>query len=88
MKALKQLRKYHNHNQDQFAEALNISRIYVSKLETGKYAGSFGLWGKISLLYDVPIWSIYYLEDYLNGKEHETDFLPPKMKDVITSIED
>ncbi|MCT6519167.1 helix-turn-helix domain-containing protein [Proteus vulgaris] len=66
-KALKTIRLYHNLKQSELAESLSISKSYLSEIESGKKTISFDMLEKYSQKFDIPISSLVFLSEEMNG---------------------
>ena len=60
---LEELRKQRGINQDQLAEALEVSRQTIGSLENGRYNPSILLAFKIARYFDLPIEEIFIYEE-------------------------
>lgn len=62
-RALKTIRLYHNLKQTDLAESLNISRSYLSEIESGKKTVSFDILEKYSKKFNIPVSSLVFLSE-------------------------
>ena len=60
---LEELRKQRGINQEQLAEALEVSRQTIGSLENGRYNPSILLAFKIASYFDLPIEEIFIYEE-------------------------
>lgn len=60
---LEELRKQRGINQEQLAEALEVSRQTIGSLENGRYNPSILLAFKIARYFDLPIEEIFIYEE-------------------------
>lgn len=65
--ALRLVRVFHDINQSQLAEKLEISRSYLSEIEAGKKAPSIELLDKYSDIFDIPPSSILLFSENLKS---------------------
>jgi len=65
--ALRLVRVFHNINQSQLAERLEISRSYLSEIESGKKSPNLELLGKYSSIFDIPPSSILLFSEKLEN---------------------
>lgn len=66
-RALKLVRQYHRLNQMEMAKRLEISPSYLSEIEKGKKMPSLELLDKYSALIGIPVSSLVFLAEELNG---------------------
>lgn len=66
-RALKLVRQYHRMNQLQMAEKLQISPSYLNEIEKGKKTPSFELLEKYAQLVGIPVSSLVFLAEELEG---------------------
>jgi len=64
-KALRLVRVFHDINQSQLAERLEISRSYLSEIESGKKTPSIELIDKYSKVFNIPPSSLLYFSEQL-----------------------
>lgn len=67
--ALKLLRRYQGLNQSALAEKLDISRSYVSELESGNRTPSLDLLGRYAEIFKIPVSSLVFFAEALEDKE-------------------
>ena len=65
--------------QEVFAERVQVSRNYVSQIETGKEHPNLELLGKISVAVDIP------LGELLTGVVEERQYLQKDIADILAS---
>ncbi|SQH76928.1 conserved protein of unknown function,might belong to Transcriptional regulator [Shewanella benthica] len=80
-KALKVIRQFHKLKQVELAEKLNISKSYLSEIESGKKHISMDLLGKYSTTFDIPVSSLVFFSESLD-KEGQ---IPEKFKRVLAN---
>ena len=68
--ALKLLRRYQGLNQSDLAKRLDVSRSYVSELESGNRTPSLDLLGRYADVFNVPISSLVFFAEALEDKEN------------------
>ncbi|MBE6013048.1 MAG: helix-turn-helix transcriptional regulator [Lachnospiraceae bacterium] len=66
---IEELRRIKNINQDQLAEALEVSRQTISSLENGRYNPSIILAFKIARYFEQTIEDIFIYEEEKNEEE-------------------
>ena len=64
-KALRLVRVFHDINQSQLAKKLEISRSYLSEIESGKKSPSIELLDKYSDIFDIPPSSLLLFSEKL-----------------------
>jgi transcriptional regulator with XRE-family HTH domain len=67
-KALKVIRQFHNIKQVELAQKLDLSKSYLSEIESGKKPVSLELLDKYSNLFDIPVSSLVFFSETI-GKE-------------------
>lgn len=67
-KALKLIRQFHKMTQTDLAEKLEISKSYLSEIESGKKTVSLPLLEKYSKIFEVPTSSLVFLSETLSHK--------------------
>lgn len=80
-RALKVIRQFHNMKQNELAEKLDISKSYLSEIETGKKPASLALLQKYSNIFDIPVSSLIFFSENI-GKEQLSS---SKFKKVVAS---
>jgi len=83
MKAPKILREYQRLTQVAAAEKMGITPAYISVVEAGHKRVTLYFIECLAEAYDVPVWSIFYLEDVLNGKAKRNKILPKKILKIL-----
>lgn len=68
--ALKLLRRSHDLNQMTLAKKLNISRSYVSELESGNRTPSLDLLNRYAEVFNVPVSSLVFFAEALQDPEN------------------
>ncbi len=82
--ALRLLRVFHDMKQNELAEKLDVSKSYISELEKGNRTPSFDVLEKYALLFQVPISSIMFFSEHIEGVQQQTKQVP-KAKGIIAS---
>lgn len=67
-RALKVIRQFHELKQNELAKQLDISKSYLSEIETGKKPASLELLNKYSEVFDIPVSSLIFFSENI-GKE-------------------
>jgi len=78
-RALKTIRQFHSLTQAELALKLDMSKSYLSEIESGKKSVSFDLLEKYSGLFDIPISSLVFFSENLE----KTDSIPEKFRSVV-----
>ena len=75
---IRRIRKQNGYTQEGLAEALNMDRSVLSRIEVGKYACTIDLLAQLSVFFDVSL-------DYLVfGKPQERDIV--RLKEYVTDL--
>lgn len=69
-KALKIIRQFHKIKQAELAEQLDISKSYLSEIESGKKPVSFDLLERYSKIFEIPVSSLVFFSENID-KEGE-----------------
>jgi transcriptional regulator with XRE-family HTH domain len=80
-RALKVIRQFHGMKQNELAENLEISKSYLSEIETGKKPASLELLKKYSEVFDIPVSSLVFFSENL-GKKGVTS---SKLKNAVAT---
>lgn len=80
--ALKLLRRYQGINQATLAKKLDVSRSYISELESGNRTPSLDLLSRYADIFNIPISSLVFFAEALEDKENISSRLD-KAKGVI-----
>jgi transcriptional regulator with XRE-family HTH domain len=80
-RALKVIRQFHGLKQNDLAGTLDISKSYLSEIETGKKPASLEILEKYSRVFDVPVSSLIFFSENI-GKEQLSS---SKFKKVVAS---
>lgn len=80
--ALSLIRVFHKMKQKELAEKLEISRSYMSGIESGKKKPTYDLLQRYSNIFDVPISSLFLLSEFME-KEQVIDFQVMPKKAVL-----
>lgn len=68
--ALKLLRRSQGLNQSTLAEKLDVSRSYISELESGNRTPSLDLLNRYAGIFDIPVSSLMFFAEALQDKEN------------------
>lgn len=68
--ALKLLRRYQGLNQSNLAKRLDVSRSYISELESGNRTPSLDLLRRYAEVFNVPVSSLVFFAEALQDKEN------------------
>ena len=63
------IRTFHNKSQTELASALNISKSYISEIESGKKKVTLNIIEKYSEYFDIPVSSIIELYEIMDDKK-------------------
>ena len=66
-KALKLIRQFHSIKQSELADKFNMSKSYLSEIESGKKPVSFQLLEKYSVEFDIPASSLVFFSESLQS---------------------
>ncbi len=83
--ALRLIRVFHDLSQKELAEKLEISKSYISELESGKKIPRLEILNKYSDFFDIPISSIMFFSESLD-KDLKTEKLRMFVSSKIISI--
>jgi transcriptional regulator with XRE-family HTH domain len=78
--ALRLVRVFHDINQSKMAKKLDISRSYLSEIESGKKTTSIEILDKYSIIFDIPSSSILLFSEKL-----ESNTFTEKTRVVVAS---
>lgn len=78
-RALKITRQFHALTQAELATKLNMSKSYLSEIESGKKSVGYDLLEKYSKLFDIPVSSLVFFSENLD----RTDSIPEKFRSVV-----
>jgi transcriptional regulator with XRE-family HTH domain len=79
-KALRLMRVFHDLSQKDLAEKLNISKSYLSEIESGKKQPTLPLLERYSQVFDVPVSSIMFFSEHIGERlSHQ------KLRETISS---
>lgn len=78
--ALRLVRVFHDLSQSQLAERLEISKSYLSEIESGKKSPSLDILEKYSAIFDIPVSSILLFSERM-----EDDSFPEKTRVFVAS---
>lgn len=67
--ALRLVRVFHDMNQTQLAEKLQISKSYLSEIESGKKSINIELLEKYSTVFDIPVSSLMLFSEKLESNK-------------------
>ncbi|MFC3909672.1 helix-turn-helix transcriptional regulator [Legionella dresdenensis] len=89
--ALKYIRMYHQLNQAALAQELNISRSFLSEIESNKKQPSIELLEKYSSFFGVPVSSLLFFSEHLsanNISEKGRVFIAKKILNIMGWLAD
>lgn len=69
--AMRLLRVFHDMKQGELAEALGISKSYVSEIENGNRVPSFEVIQKYAEIFKVPVSSIIFFAEQIDGAKNK-----------------
>lgn len=78
-RALKTIRQFHGLTQAELALKLDMSKSYLSEIESGKKSVGYDLLEKYSELFDVPVSSLVFFSEHIEN----ADSIPEKFRSVI-----
>lgn len=78
--ALRLVRVFHDMSQSQLAEKLEISKSYLSEIESGKKSPSLDILDKYSAIFDIPVSSILLFSERMKDNS-----LPEKTRVFVAS---
>jgi transcriptional regulator with XRE-family HTH domain len=78
--ALRLVRVFHDMSQSQLAERLEISKSYLSEIESGKKSPSLDILDKYSAIFDIPVSSILLFSERMKDNS-----LPEKTRVFVAS---
>lgn len=67
--ALRLLRRSHDLKQQELASRLDVSRSYISELESGNRTPSYDLLERYADTFNIPVSSLVFFAEALNGKK-------------------
>ncbi len=67
-KALRLMRVFHDLSQKDLAEKLEISKSYLSEIESGKKQPTLPLIERYSQVFDIPVSSIMFFSEHIDEK--------------------
>ncbi|WP_018414806.1 helix-turn-helix domain-containing protein [Teredinibacter turnerae] len=74
-RALKLIRQFHEMTQQELAEKLDISKSYLSELESGKKTVSYELIEKYSKIFDISASSLVFFSESISSDDNESKHL-------------
>lgn len=78
-RALKTIRQFHGLTQAELALKLDMSKSYLSEIESGKKSVGYDLLEQYSELFDVPVSSLVFFSENLEN----SDAIPEKFRSVV-----
>lgn len=78
-RALKTIRQFHGLTQAELALKLDMSKSYLSEIESGKKSIGYDLLEKYSELFDVPVSSLVFFSENIE----DADTIPEKFRNVV-----
>lgn len=79
-RVLKLVRQFHNYTQSDLSEKLQISKSYLSELESGKKIASLEILNKYSVLFEIPVSSLVFFSESLGNPNSTSE----KFRKVFT----
>jgi transcriptional regulator with XRE-family HTH domain len=79
-RTLKLIRQFHQIHQSDLAIKFNMSKSYLSEIESGKKPASFELLEKYSNEFDIPASSLVFFSESISGKKN----VPEKFRSIFT----
>jgi transcriptional regulator with XRE-family HTH domain len=86
--SLKLVRIYHNFSQSDACTRLDISRSYLSELESGKKKPSLEVLEKYSAVFNIPVSSILILSEHSQISSEKKSYVAKKMRRMLEWIDD
>ncbi len=77
-RALKTIRHFHGLTQAELALKLDMSKSYLSEIESGKKSVGYKLLEKYSEIFDIPVSSLVFLSENIE----DADTIPEKFRSV------
>lgn len=88
--ALRLIRVFHDMKQVELAKELGVSKSYVSEIENGNRTPSLDVVNKYSELFGIPVSSIMFFSENLDGPEKANkakNYISSKVIDFLKFIE-
>lgn len=85
-KALKILRQFHKVKQADLAEQLEISKSYLSEIESGKKPASFHLLEKYSEIFEIPVSSLVFFSESIDKEGKAAKKFRTAVTDKILTV--
>ena len=85
-RALKTIRLFHSLTQAELAKKLELSKSYLSEIESGKKPVGFELLEKYSSIFDIPVSSLVFFSENLDKKESVPERFRYVVADKILNI--
>ena len=85
-KALKLIRQFHKIQQSELANRFQMSKSYLSEIETGKKPVSLDLLNKYSSEFDIPVSSLVFFSETLNSKNRTSDNIKNVMSNKLLKV--
>ena len=82
-KALNIIRVFHRMKQKELAKKLEISRSYISGIESGKKKPTYDLLQRYSNVFNIPISSLFIISEFMEKEERVIDFQVMPTKTVL-----
>lgn len=79
-RALKTIRQFHGLTQAELASKLNMSKSYLSEIESGKKSVGYDLLEKYAEIFDVPVSSLVFFAENIEN----SDSVPEKFRSVVS----
>lgn len=78
-RALKAIRQFHSLTQLEMAKKLDMSKSYLSEIESGKKPVGYDLLEKYSAQFDIPVSSLVFFSENIESSES----IPEKFRSVL-----
>lgn len=86
-KALRLMRVFHDLSQKDLAEKLDISKSYLSEIESGKKQPTLSLLERYSQVFEVPVSSIIFFSEHIGEKPNHQKLREAISSKVLTILE-
>ncbi len=85
-KALKLIRQFHKLTQADLATRFEMSKSYLSEIESGKKTVSLDLLNKYSTQFDIPVSSLIFFSETLNSKKQVSGTIKKTMSTKLLEL--
>lgn len=80
-RALKAIREFHGLSQAELAGQFDMSKSYLSEIETGKKSVGFDLLEKYATTFDIPVSSLVFFSEHMGNPGS----FPEKFRSVVAN---